>query len=55
MALQTQSERLWLGGDPWNDPWDTQTDRFLALTGAICSRLLFAQTLDRQPPQLRVI
>ena len=30
------------------DPWDTQTDMFLALVGAITSLLLLSATHDRQ-------
>ncbi|MET0003862.1 MAG: DUF2238 domain-containing protein [Candidatus Thiodiazotropha sp.] len=30
------------------DPWDTQTDMFLALIGAICAQLLLVKIHDRQ-------
>lgn len=35
------------------DPWDTQSDMFLALTGAITALLLFARLQDRQIRSLK--
>lgn len=35
------------------DPWDTQSDMFCALLGALCSLLLFAGWQDRQIRRLR--
>lgn len=35
------------------DPWDTQSDMFCALLGALCGLLLFAGWQDRQIRRLR--
>ncbi|MET0071061.1 MAG: DUF2238 domain-containing protein [Candidatus Thiodiazotropha sp.] len=48
--LSEQAADAFLGTQ--GDPWDTQTDMFLALIGAICAQLLLAKTHDRQLMQL---
>lgn len=44
--LSEQAAEAFLGTQ--GDPWDTQTDMFLALVGAITSLLLPSATHDRQ-------
>ncbi|HAT3729564.1 TPA: DUF2238 domain-containing protein [Serratia marcescens] len=48
---------LGLGADEFlgtqGDPWDTQSDMFCALLGALCGLLLFAGWQDRQIRRLR--
>ncbi|MES9994439.1 MAG: DUF2238 domain-containing protein [Candidatus Thiodiazotropha sp.] len=44
--LSEQAADAFLGTQ--GDPWDTQSDMFLALIGAICSQLLLAKSHDRQ-------
>ncbi|MEW8035247.1 MAG: DUF2238 domain-containing protein [Candidatus Thiodiazotropha sp.] len=48
--LSEQAADAFLGTQ--GDPWDTQTDMFLALIGAICAQLLLAKTHDGQLKQL---
>ncbi len=36
------------------DPWDTQSDMFCALLGAICGLLLFGRWQERQIDRLRL-
>ncbi|PVV09967.1 MAG: hypothetical protein B6D72_13500 [gamma proteobacterium symbiont of Ctena orbiculata] len=51
--LSEQAAEAFLGTQ--GDPWDTQTDMFLALIGAICAQLLLAKTHDRQLLKLGVL
>ncbi|MEW8505657.1 MAG: DUF2238 domain-containing protein [Candidatus Thiodiazotropha sp.] len=51
--LSEQGAEAFLGTQ--GDPWDTQTDMFLALLGAICSQLLLAKAHDRQLLKLGVL
>ncbi|MBT3016389.1 MAG: DUF2238 domain-containing protein [Candidatus Thiodiazotropha sp. (ex Clathrolucina costata)] len=44
--LSEQAAEAFLGTQ--GDPWDTQTDMFLALIGAICAQLLLVKIHDRQ-------
>jgi len=48
--LSDQAAEAFLGTQ--GDPWDTQTDMFLALIGAIASLLLLSSTHDRQLARL---
>ncbi|MBT3049175.1 MAG: DUF2238 domain-containing protein [Candidatus Thiodiazotropha sp. (ex Clathrolucina costata)] len=48
--LSEQAADAFLGTQ--GDPWDTQTDMFLALIGAICAQLLLAKTHDGQLKKL---
>ncbi|MEW7974606.1 MAG: DUF2238 domain-containing protein [Candidatus Thiodiazotropha endolucinida] len=44
--MSEQAAEAFLGTQ--GDPWDTQTDMFLALIGAICAQLLLVKIHDRQ-------
>ncbi|MEW8550138.1 MAG: DUF2238 domain-containing protein, partial [Candidatus Thiodiazotropha endolucinida] len=44
--MSEQAAEAFLGTQ--GDPWDTQTDMFLALIGAICAQLLLVNIHDRQ-------
>jgi putative membrane protein len=48
--LSDQAAEAFLGTQ--GDPWDTQTDMFLALIGAICAQLLLVKVHDKQLLQL---
>ncbi|WP_316366790.1 DUF2238 domain-containing protein [Candidatus Thiodiazotropha sp. CDECU1] len=51
--MSEQAAEAFLGTQ--GDPWDTQTDMFLALIGAICAQLLLVRIHDKQLFQLGVI
>ncbi|MEW8026463.1 MAG: DUF2238 domain-containing protein [Candidatus Thiodiazotropha sp.] len=51
--MSEQAAEAFLGTQ--GDPWDTQTDMFLALIGAICAQLLLSKIHDRQLLQLGTI
>ncbi|PVV26946.1 MAG: hypothetical protein B6D79_04680 [gamma proteobacterium symbiont of Ctena orbiculata] len=51
--MSEQAAEAFLGTQ--GDPWDTQTDMFLALIGAICAQLLLVRIHDKQLFQLGVV
>ncbi|MES9818748.1 MAG: DUF2238 domain-containing protein [Candidatus Thiodiazotropha sp.] len=51
--MSEQAAEAFLGTQ--GDPWDTQTDMFLALIGAICAQLLLVKIHDRQLLRLGAI
>lgn len=51
--MSEQAAEAFLGTQ--GDPWDTQTDMFLALIGAICAQLLLVRIHDKQLFQLGAI
>ncbi len=50
--LSEQGAEAFLGTQ--GDPWDTQTDMFLALVGAICAQFMLSTSHDRQLRQLGI-
>jgi putative membrane protein len=48
--LSEEAAEAFLGTQ--GDPWDTQMDMFLALTGALCALLLLSRSHDRQLSRL---